>query len=167
MDCDIHSYLETLTTESTVSVMSKTQIIVAAAALSLLSAVTAAVTTVGISWLSSNSDAAKANREIVEYLRFTREQHIATQPTPDYDPIADNYRDSKGRTWLSSGNRTDNLKACYRVVEELYDAMGNDGHADPAEPCMRHERFWQDIAVTATIILRTSTAEQRFRDSVE
>ena len=164
MDCDIHSHLETLTTESTVSVMSKTQIIVATAALSLLSAVTAAVTTVGISWLSSNSE---ANREIVEYLRFTREQHIATQPTPDYDPIADNYRDSKGRTWLSSGNRTDNLRHCYRVVEELYDAMGNDGHADPAEPCMQHERFWQDIAVTATIILRTATAEQRFRDSVE
>ena len=164
MDRDIHSHLETLTTESTVSVMSKTQIIVATAALSLLSAVTAAVTTVGISWLSSNSE---ANREIVEYLRFTREQHIATQPTPDYDPIADNYRDSRGRTWLSSGNRTDNLRHCYRVVEELYDAMGNDGHADPAEPCMQYERFWQDIAVTATIILRTATAEQRFRDSVE
>lgn len=164
MDCDIHRHLETLTTESTVSVMSKTQIIVATAALSLLSAVTAAVTTVGISWLSSNSE---ANREIVEYLRFTREQHIATQPTPDYDPIADNYRDSRGRTWLSSGNRTDNLRHCYRVVEELYDAMGNDGHADPVEPCMQYERFWQDIAVTATIILRTATAEQRFRDSVE
>ena len=164
MDCDIHSHLETLTTESTVSVMSKTQIIVATAALSLLSAVTAAVTTVGISWLSSNSE---ANREIVEYLRFTREQHIATQPTPDYDPIADNYRDSRGRTWLSSGNRTDNLRHCYRVVEQLYDAMGNDGHAYPAEPCMQYERFWQDIAVTATIILRTATAEQRFRDSVE
>ena len=164
MDCDTHSHLETQTTESTVSVMSRTQIIVAAAALSLLSAFTAAVTTVGISWLSSNSE---ANREIVEYLRFTREQHIATQPTPDYDPIADNYRDSKGQTWLSSGNRTDNLRHCYRVVEELYDAMGNDGHADPVEPCMQHERFWQDIAVTATIILRTATAERRFRDSVE